>query len=181
MKPMQDKKNKDENNIIETSMDIDEAFSSDPRVYEVGYLFVPNISQEELPANYGNLKELVSSFGGHIISDEMPKIINLAYPMIKVISNIHTKFTTAYFGWVKFEIDPARVLELKKKLDLSSNIIRFLIIKTVKENTIATKRFVYRDGAHRKTVAKNGEEASAENTEINKEEIDKEIDAMVAV
>jgi len=78
-------------------------------------------------------------------------------------------------------MDSQQVLELKKKLDLNPSLIRFLIIKTVKENTIAAKRFVYRDSVHRKASIKNGEEISTENKEINKEEIDKEIDAMVAI
>jgi len=179
MKPMQDKKNKGKNNEI--SMDMDIEMSGDPRVYEVGYLFVPTISEEELPASYGNLKELISSFGGQIISDEVPKMITLAYQMLKVVANVRSKFNTAYFGWVKFEMDPSKVLELKKKLDLSPEIIRFLIIKTVKENTIATKRFVYRDNAHKKPAVKNADGVVAEPVEINKEEIDKEIDAMIAV
>ena len=53
----------------------------DSRIYEVGYLLVPAISEEELPVVYGNLKELVASFGGNIISDDMPKMLGLAYPM----------------------------------------------------------------------------------------------------
>jgi ribosomal protein S6 len=179
---MQEKKNKDKNTLSdEISMDIDETNLGNSRIYEVGYLFVPTISEEELPVNYGNLKELISSYDGQIITDEMPKIINLAYPMTKVIANIRNKFTTGYFGWVKFEMDSQQVLELKKKLDLNPNLIRFLIIKTVKENTIAAKRFVYRDSVHRKAPIKIGEEISTENKEINKEEIDKEIDAMVAI
>ncbi len=179
---MREAKNKDKNILSdEISMDIDKTNLGDSRIYEVGYLFVPTISEEELPVNYGNLKELISSYGGQIITDEMPKMINLAYSMLKVIANIRNKFTTGYFGWVKFEMNSQQVLELKKKLDLSPNIIRFLIIKTVKENTIATKRFVYRNSIHRKVSVKNGEETSAENTEIDKEELDKEIDAMVAV
>ena len=175
MKPMQDKKNKGE-----MSLDLEETNSTDPRVYEVGYLFVPTISLEDLPVNYGDLKELIASFDGKIISDDMPKMINLAYTMLKVVANVRSKFDTAYFGWVKFEMDPQKVLELKKKLDLSPTIIRFLIIKTVKENTIATKRFAFRDSAHKKPVTKK-EEGTAENVEVNKEELDKEIDAMIAV
>jgi len=177
---MQEKKNKDKT-LKETSVDIDESTYAEERVYEVGYLFVPTISEEELPLNYGNLKELISSFDGQIISDDMPRMINLAYPMLKVVANVRSKFNTGYFGWVKFEMDTQKVLELKKKLDLSPNIIRFLIIKTVKENTIATKRFAYRDVAHKKVLPKAEGEVPTENTEINKEEIDKEIDAMVAV
>ena len=49
-------------------------------------------------------KELVSSFGGEIISDEMPKMTGLAYSISKVISNVRSKFNTAYFGWIKFTI-----------------------------------------------------------------------------
>ena len=150
------------------------------RIYEVGYLLTPNISEEELPASYGNLKELVGSFGGNLVADEMPKLISLAYPMYKTLQNVITKFNTAYFGWVKFEMSPEKIAELKKKLELDSTVIRFLIIKTVKENTIAAKRFVHRDMARRKvpTVKKEGE--AEEVVEINKEEVDKEIDAMIA-
>jgi ribosomal protein S6 len=149
------------------------------RIYELGYLLVPTIEEGEIPVNYGNLKELVSSFGGVVISDEMPKMIQLAYAITKVIANVRNKFSTAYFGWTKFTMDSGKVLELKKKLDLDPTLIRFLILKTVKENTIASKRFVRGDIAHRKPAPKKSEEG--ENAiPINKEEIDKEIDAMVA-
>lgn len=177
---MQDKKNINNNDIIESSLDINEVAEADARVYEVGYLLVPTISEEVLPAEYGNIKELVASFGGQMISDEMPKLITLAYPMIKVVANVRSKFDTAYFGWVKFEMDPGQVLLLKKKLDIDPKIIRFLIIKTVKENTIAAKRFVQRDSFRKKAVAQTGEGEAAPVEEINKEEIDKEIDAMVS-
>ncbi len=150
------------------------------RVYELGYLLVPTISEEDAPVIFGNLKELVSSLGGIAISDEMPKMISLAYAMVKVVSNVRNKFNNAYFGWIKFTMGTDAVLELKKKLNLDSNLIRFLILKTVKENTIAAKRFVRGDMSHRKPRA-----VKNENNEpvvpINKEEIDKEIDAMVAV
>jgi ribosomal protein S6 len=161
-------------NEIETKGDTVE------RVYELGYLLVPTISEEELPANYGNLRELVGSFGGTVVSDEVPKTIPLAYSMTKVIANVRNKFNTAYFGWVKFTMDSDEVLELKKKLNLDPTIVRFLILKTVKENTIAAKRFVRGDmHSRRPRIEKNkGEETTAP---INKEEIDKEIDAMVAI
>jgi ribosomal protein S6 len=146
------------------------------RVYELGYLLVPTIEEIDVPVQYGNLKELISSLGGVAISDEMPKMIPLAYSMVKVVSNIRNKFNTAYFGWTKFTMDAEKILELKKKLDLDPNFIRFLILKTVKENTIAAKRFVRSDVLHKKPVKKTDEEAMP----INKEEVDKEIDAMVA-
>jgi ribosomal protein S6 len=152
---------------------------NDARVYELGYLLVPTLPGEEVPAVYGNLKEMVRSFGGEIISDEMPKLINLAYQMRKVTSNIKSKFSSAYFGWIKFATDAEKVVELKAKLDFDPNIIRFLIIKTVRENTMAVKRYGRSDMAHRRPVQKRDPDAPA--PVINKEEIDKEIDALVAV
>ena len=100
------------------------------RVYELGYLLAPTISEEDLPVSFCNLKELISSLGGVHISDEMAKMIPLAYPMVKVVSNVRNKFNTAYFGWIKFTMDSNKVLELKKHLDLDPNFIRFLILIT---------------------------------------------------
>ena len=42
---------------------------SESRVYELGYLLVPTIVPEDVPKSYGNLKELISSFGGEFIAD----------------------------------------------------------------------------------------------------------------
>lgn len=153
--------------------------AKDIMVYELGYLLVPTLSEDEVPTLYGNLKELIASFGGEVTSDEMPKMINLAYTMTKVVSNVRSKYDSAYFGWVKFDMDTQKLLEFKKKLDLDSNIIRFLIIKTVKENNINTRKFAVRDTLKKRTptVKKEGEEAAP----IDKVEIDKEIDAMVSV
>ena len=148
------------------------------RVYELGYLLVPTIPEEDLSISYGNMKELVRSFGAQIISDEMPKFIPLAYTMQKVVSNVRNKFNTAYFGWIKFTTEPEKVLELKKRLDLDSIVIRFLIMKTVKENTIASKRFVRGEGEYRRPLVKKTENEAA--VPINKEAVDKEIDALVA-
>ena len=166
----------EKDSIVEDEIDMEN--NGMERVYEVGYLLVPTILDTDVPMVFGNLKELISSLGGVAISDEMPKMINLAYSMVKVVSNVRSKFNTAYFGWVKFTMDSDKVLELKKKLDLDPNFIRFLVLKTVKENTIATKRFAHGE-IHRKPKTAKSEEGEA--APINKEEIDKEIDAMIAV
>jgi len=169
MKPMSEVKLNDQNEIKDEGIE---------RVYELGYVLVPTIEEVDLPTEYGNLKELIVSFGGVILADEIPKMIPLAYTMAKVVANVRNKFDTAYFGWTKFSMGTDAVLELKKKLDLNPKIIRFLILKTVKENTIAAKRFIRSDIHRRPNVKKNNDEPVVP---INKEEIDKEIDAMVAV
>jgi ribosomal protein S6 len=161
---------KEENEIEESAIG---------RVYELGYLLASTIPEENVPVVYGNLKELISNMGGIHISDEMPKMTPLAYSMVKVVANVRNKFNTAYFGWAKFTMESDKILELKKKLDLDPNFVRFLILKTVKENTVAAKRYVGRDTIHRRPkTEKSGESETV--VPINKEEIDKEIDALVA-
>jgi ribosomal protein S6 len=177
MKPMSVSENESVANGKNSILD-EIGAEANSRVYELGYLLVPTISEEELPVQYGNLKELLATLGGVAISDEMPKMIQLAYSMIKVVANVRNKFNTAYFGWIKFTMETDKVLELKKKLDLSPYFIRFLILKTVKENTIAAKRFVRGEVMHRRPPVKKADDEAA--VPINKEEVDKEIDAMVA-
>jgi hypothetical protein len=41
-----------------------------------------------------------------------------------------------YFGWVKFELEKGSLKLVKKMLDESPDVLRHLIIKTVKENTL---------------------------------------------
>ncbi len=147
------------------------------RVYEVGYHLVPTLEEGNVPTIHGDLKDLITStFKGEIISEDVPKMMDLAYTMLKVVSNVRSKFDTAYFGWIKFAMEADQVLELKKKLDLDPKIIRFLILKTVKENTIATKRFVQRGVGKRALNIKTPDEVAAP---INEKEVDKEIDALI--
>jgi len=149
---------------------------TDARVYEVGYLLLPTIPEEDIPRIYSGLKDLLEGLQAEIISDEVPKLVSLAYTMNKSILNVRHKFSTAYFSWTKFAVDAEEILALKKKLDLEPNILRFLITKTVRENTLAAKRFAGRDRIRPRSRAEEG----APPAPINKEEIDKEIDAMVA-
>ncbi len=174
MKTMQDT----ENNAVNSEV-VENTHKDGNRVYEVAYLFLPTISEDDTATAYGNLKELITSSGGEVISSDMPKMIGLSYTMYKVIQNVRNKFDNAYFGWIKFIIEPEKALELKKKLDLEENLLRFLMVKTVKENTISSRRFTHKEGGYKKSAPAPKKEEGSE-TPIDKEEIDKEIEAMVS-
>lgn len=166
-----DLENKDKNSMSEDEK------GADSRIYEVGYLLLPTLPEENIGKECGNLKEQIGSFNGEVISDGIPKMIPLVYSMEKVTANVRSKFNSAYFGWIKFAMDPEKVLELKKNLSQNPQLIRFLIFKTVKESTVAIKRFARDITYHRPTVSKKRDQTAVP---INKEEIDKEIEAMVA-
>ncbi|HEU0085713.1 MAG TPA: 30S ribosomal protein S6 [Candidatus Paceibacterota bacterium] len=147
------------------------------KVYELGYLFVPTIAEENAPALFGNLKEQIESLGGEIISSEMPRMMHLAYVMSKVITNVRHRFDTAYFGWIKFDMEADKLATLKKQLDSNPDLIRFLITKTVRENTLAPKRYAGSSAGRPRMAPERREEKDA--APIDKVEIDKEIDALV--
>lgn len=150
---------------------------SSRRVYELGYLLVPSITEENVAGEATALKDSILSFGALPISEEYPKLMGLAYDMEAVINNKKEHFETGYFGWFKFELTPDQLASLESKLKLSDKLIRFLLIKTVRESTMASKRPFGRD-FKRRTDAKHDPAAPA--VEINKEEIDKQIDALIS-
>ena len=101
-------------------------------VYEVGYLLVPSIPEENLGGEVTALKDLFLENGAVFISDEYPKLIELAYEMSRSINNKKQKFSYGYFGWVKFECSTEQAKVLKNVLDKNEKLIRFLFIKTVR-------------------------------------------------
>jgi hypothetical protein len=95
--------------------------------------------------------------------------------MSRTIENKKTWFDTAYFGFIKFEMDPSEVESITPELSRNENIIRFMIIKTIRENTVASKR-MHTGGARKRAVREDG---AVPEVELSKEQIDAEIDAMV--
>jgi ribosomal protein S6 len=108
----------------------------DKTIYEIGLNLISTISEEAVAQKFGAIKEKITSLEGEIISEEYPKMIKLAYEMIKEIDNKNVRFNSAYFGWVKFEMDAASVAEIDKMAKNDSSVLRYIIIKTVRENTI---------------------------------------------
>jgi len=156
-----------------------QAKEAESRIYEVGYLLLPYVTEENLAHEAGLIKEAITAAGGSVFSEEEPSSIELAYPMYKVVSNKKTKFETAYFGWIKFDGDPRGVSKLKKAMDLQENVLRFLIIKTVRENTLAKKPKTFVSKPIKAAPKEEVKDPSIPQPEINEAELDKTIDDLV--
>ena len=151
-----------------------ENLDSKVSVYEVGYIMVPSITEESLGGEVTSFKDSLTEKGAIFISDEYPKMIELAYEMTRSINNKKQKFSYGYFGWVKFECTTLQAKEIKEDLDKNEKLVRYLLIKTVRENTMSVKRVYKTDSARRRSTPK-----TEESTPINVEEVDKEIEALV--
>ena len=145
-------------------------------IYEVGYTLLPSLAVEQVPARVESLKEMIQKAGGAVVSLENPILIDLAYPMTKVIQTTRHKCITGYFGWIKFEIPTEGIEGVKKSLDADNNILRYLLIKTDRENTLVNGKMILR-----KEEEILLEEVSDEATvdAVPPEELDKSIDNLV--
>lgn len=152
-----------------------ESVGKDPQVYEVGFHIIPIIGDDNLGAQVTRVRDLIEKHKGVVISDEYPKHIDLAYPMVKVTENKRTTYTSAYFGWMKFESTPEAAQAIDKEMKLDKNVLRFILIKTVRENTIAPKKVVI---AKKEELIKS-DDGEAEKPEMTEEELDKTIEELV--
>jgi len=112
----------------------------DIQIYELGYHILPNIPLEDVLVELAKIHTIISENDGIVIGEGLPNLRELAYEMRKRIETKNFRFNKAYFGWVKFEIDRLNILNIKNKVEGLPSILRSIIIKTVKENTMHTPK-----------------------------------------
>jgi small subunit ribosomal protein S6 len=158
-----------------------EETKNDNRVYELAFLIVPTMVEESTGAKFGDIKAFVEDNSGVVLSSEMPKMIDLAYEMNRTIENKKTWFNQGYFSWIKFEAPAEFIDVLDKKLKFDEEIIRYMTIKTVRENTIASKKSFGRTGDKKKKTSSEEDVASDKKVvpEMTSEEIDQQIEALI--
>ena len=74
------------------------------KVYEVGYLLLPNIEEVKISGKVSEIKDIVEKNKGSFISEGAPEIKNLTYTMVKSVSGKNQKYTNAYFGWNRLSL-----------------------------------------------------------------------------
>ena len=150
------------------------------QVYELGYHIVSTVAAENLQKEVEILKAIVLKDGGSLVSEGEPKLINLAYSMTKSVADSKKKFTTAYFGWLKFETKSELMPAIKKAVDANPNVLRYLLIKTVRENTMFTPKLtVWTPGKEEVAPKVKKSIKTTETKATSVEELDKTIDELV--
>jgi len=150
--------------------------ADDRKVYEVGYHIIPTISAERLGAEVTRVRDVLESESATVIADEYPKHLDLAFPIVKIANNKRATYTSAYFGWIKFEATGKGVKVIDTALKMNENVLRFIIVKTVRENTIAPKKLYQAKREDERPEAKPEAKPEVVMTE---EELDKTIEELV--
>ncbi|HET8575288.1 MAG TPA: 30S ribosomal protein S6 [Candidatus Paceibacterota bacterium] len=155
-------------------------------IYEAGFHIFPTASASEVKEIVEAIKTEVARVGGEVISEEEPAKIKLAYEMRKNTASKRYRFTESYFGWVKFEGEAETALKMDEFLKHHESILRFIIVKTIREDTFYRKgdeeendfQEEGSDTEHSSETEVEEEKNSEEKTDIDEEELDKSIERL---
>lgn len=169
----------------------DKVDESKARVYEVGYLLVPTIANEEVSDKVGSIRKVIESAGCKILDEGGPTLHDLAYEMSIIVSNKKETYNSGYFGWIKFEDSAVSIETIQDKLKKDAEIIRFIAIKTVREDTLAViEKVLAAESEEKIKVATKEKEKMVESRRevvkkkeivkpASKEEIDETIEKLI--
>lgn len=107
--------------------------SVDERVlYEFAYHVLPTVAEGEVTDVVASIKRFITDAEGEVTDEEMPERVDLEYPIVKYIEGKNRKFTSAYFGWVRFALEPGALEGLIEGLHHETRILRDLMIRLSK-------------------------------------------------
>ena len=153
------------------------------RVYELGYHMVPTLTEDELQKEADSLRGALSKLEGNTISESEPTAIELAYTMVINEGGKNTKYDTSFFGWIKFDMMPDKIDHLQTEvLADNKNILRYLLIKTVTEDTQAQVNLEELEQAAKEeslNTESKLEEKSEEKVKETKKTADKDLDSTI--
>ena len=118
--------------MSETTMPAAEAnvaLENEQNSYELAFHILPTVAEGEVAGVYEALKAQIIKDGGTITDEEAPERFELAYEIVKHIEGKNRKFTSAYFGWVRFTMEAANAVRLIEEVDGNVNILRHMLIK----------------------------------------------------
>ncbi len=100
--------------------------------YELAFHILPTVAEEEVKAVFEAIKTAITKDGGELFDEEAPERFALAYDVVKHLEGKNRKFTSAYFGWVRFRAAGEAVVRINHELELNTNVLRHLLIKLTK-------------------------------------------------
>jgi len=110
-------------------MDKENMPETDAAHYELAFHVLPTVAEGEVVDVFSTIKQLIEQAGGSVTSEEEPARFELAYEIIKHLEGRNRKFTSAYFGWVRFTIEPAKLAEVTEAVEGINQLLRHLLIR----------------------------------------------------
>lgn len=148
-------------------------------VYEVGFHIVPTVAEAELGSVLEKIRAALAKADAEIIKEEFPVKKTLAYVIERAITGKREKYAESYFGFIKFATEKDAVAGFTTALRSMSEVLRFLVIQTVREEAVAPRRAVFSSDRLEGETIKKPTAAPEAIGEVSDEELNKSIDALV--
>lgn len=100
--------------------------------YELAFHVLPTVAEGEVTAVLQKLKDIITKHGGTITTEEAPARFDLAYEIVKYLEGRNRKFSSAYFGWVRFQVDAAEIEKIADAVEHTKELLRHLLIRLTK-------------------------------------------------
>lgn len=100
--------------------------------YELAFHILPTVTEGEVPSVFQSIKAHITNDGGVIFDEETPLRFELAYEIVKQLEGKNRKYTSAYFGWVRFKAPSSNVAKLLEEVDTMPEVLRHILIKLTK-------------------------------------------------
>lgn len=163
-----------------TEASSDAQVSSAPIIYEVGFHLVPTITEDGVGAAVEAIRNLIGS-DAEFISEGYPQKMQLAYVIERAAQGKREKYGESWFGWIKFAQTRDRIPGLEAALNASRDVLRSLIIETVREDITPPKaRAVFASDRLEGEVIHKPTAPQEKAVEVSEAELDKSIDALTA-
>lgn len=115
------------------------------KVYELGIHLLPTLSEADVQIEFSKIKSQIEKANGEFISESAPRLFTLAYEIPKTIKAQKKWYETAYFGWVKFELEANALAAIEKYVKELESTLRYVFVKTVAEDTMVSKDLLAND------------------------------------
>lgn len=109
-----------------------EATDVDITSYELAFHVLPTVAEGEVEAVFKTLKDIITTHGGAITLQEAPERFDLAYEIVRYLEGRNRKFSSAYFGWIRFTADPAQIDNISQAVTEVKELLRHMLIKLSK-------------------------------------------------
>lgn len=152
-------------------------------IYEVGYHVLSSVVESDVETAVNRLRTTIEKAGGTFVAEGAPQRVMLAYPMAVWNNGKWTKYNEAYFGWIKFEMAAESIGGIEAACKADKDILRHLVISTVREDTRASVRqFVLKEVKRTDTIKSAARPKVAPETkeEVSDEKLDEAIEELVA-
>ncbi len=150
-------------------------------IYEIGYHIVPTIEEAAVGTAVEKIRAELGKGDAEVISEGFPAKVVLAYTVERASTGKREKYNEAYFGWIKFALDREHIPSFENFLRNDKEILRHLLVETVREDASATpRRAVFSSDRLEGETIKKPAASPEPKAEVSEEELNKSIDALVS-